>query len=119
VQAVTPGGSTLLNGACFARNADISLVLTSDPVNLGTARTDASGNFSFTVTIPTNTPPGNHTLTASGAGQSATLTILVSQPLSTTGMRWNLAILGLAMVAAGIILMAGDRIGKQDLIDFA
>jgi hypothetical protein len=112
----------VVNGACFARTTDIALTLFSDPVSLGLATTDANGGFSVTVTIPSNTPVGTHTLTAAGGGQSASLSLLVSDTglvVSGSGLSWNLGILGLAMLAAGIILLAGDRISKQDLIEFA
>ncbi|MBA3653740.1 MAG: hypothetical protein H0W70_06040 [Actinobacteria bacterium] len=113
-----PGGSTGVNGACFARDTDVSLTLFSDPVALGTARTDGKGSFSLLVRIPSNTAEGNHRIVAQGAGQSASLLLTVSRGLSVTGMSWNLAILGLALLAAGVILLAGDRIARQDLIEF-
>ena len=118
VQSIVRGGSTGIGGTCFARNTAISLTLFSDPVNLGTVTSDANGNFSVTVTVPRSVPVGAHTLTAAGAGQSASMTLLVSEALARTGMSWNLAILGLVLIAAGIIVMAGDRIGRQELIAF-
>jgi hypothetical protein len=120
IQSVRAGGSTGVNGACFARNVDITLTLFSDPVVLGTVRTDGIGSFSKVITIPSNTPVGNHTLTASGSGQAASITLVVSASgFGVTGLSWNLLILGLALIAAGVIVMAGHRIGEQDLIDFA
>ena len=119
VQSVQAGGTVQVTGARWPANTDVSLVLTSDPVNLGTVRSDANGAFSVVVTIPSNTTAGNHTLTASGGGQSVSMTLVVSGKLVVTGISWNLAILGLALLAAGIIVLAGDRIGRQELIEFS
>jgi hypothetical protein len=121
LQSVAPGGSTSVTGTCFRRNLDGQLILTSDPVSLGTFRTDGNGNFFVTVAIPRNTAVGNHTLTARAGDQSAAITLIVSNVsgFGVTGMSWNLLILGLALVAAGIVVLAGDRIGKQELIEFA
>ncbi len=121
LQSVAPGGETSVTGTCFRRNLDGQLILTSDPVSLGTFRTDGNGNFFVTVAIPRNTAVGTHTLTARGGDQSAAITLIVSNVsgFGVTGMSWNLLILGLALMAAGIVVLAGDRIGKQDLIEFA
>jgi 5'-nucleotidase len=116
---VRPGGSTVLNGSCYPRNADLNIVMTSDPVLLGTVKSDGNGAFSVTITIPANTSQGTHTITVSGAGASAALSLIVSGAFGVTGLSWDMAILGLALIAAGIIVLAGDRIGKQDLIEFA
>ena len=120
LQAVPPGGSTNVSGNCFNRNIDIGLTLFSDPVVLGIAHTDATGAFNFTVTIPGNTAPGTHTLAATGGGQSATIPLIVSSqtPFGVTGISWNMLVLGLALVAGGVIVLAGDRIGKQELVTF-
>ena len=95
-------------------------MLTSDPVTLGRARTDFAGNFGATIAIPLNTAEGAHTLTATGGGQSASIPLIVSKSgtFAVTGLSWNLVILGLALFAAGVIVLAGDRIGKQELIEF-
>lgn len=118
VQSVARGSSTSVGGACFPANTSIALTLFSDPISLGTAVTDSTGTFSVIVTIPTSVVAGTHTLTAAGGGQSASISLVVSNVLVRTGMSWNLAILGLALIAAGIIVMSGDRIGRQQLIDF-
>lgn len=121
VQSVAPGQSTGISGTCYTPNTDLDMVLTSDPVSLGRAHTDGAGNFAVTVAIPLNTPVGTHTLTVSGGGRSAAISIIVSSTpgaFGVTGMSWNLAVLGLALLAAGVIVLAGDRIGKQELIEF-
>jgi hypothetical protein len=107
-----------VSGANWPSNTDISLALNSDPVNLGTVRSDGNGAFSIVVRIPSNTSAGNHTLSATGGGQTASLTLVVSAGLGVTGLSWNLAILGVALLAAGIIVLAGERIGRQELIEF-
>jgi hypothetical protein len=88
-------------------------------VLLGTTKTDSTGAFSFVVTIPRGTAAGTHTITVAGGGASASAPLVVTNGLAVTGIAWNVGILGLALLAAGVIVLAGDRIGKQDLIDFS
>jgi LPXTG-motif cell wall-anchored protein len=48
------------------RNRDVTLTIFSDPVVLGTTGTNAAGNFSTGVVIPTTAALGPHTIVATG-----------------------------------------------------
>ena len=118
VQSVQQGGTVQVNGVNWPASTEVGFTLNSDPVFLGSVRSDSAGGFSVVLRIPSTIPVGTHTLTASGGGKSASLTLLVSAPLVVTGMSWNFAILGIALLAAGVIVLAGERIGRQELVEF-
>lgn len=73
---VEPGGSVTLSGGGFAPNADITITLESDPVTLERTAADSSGFFEETVKIPSGTPPGTHTLKASGRAEGGGTQVL-------------------------------------------
>jgi hypothetical protein len=103
-------------GRCFPPNFTGNAVLTSDPVVLGPVRADAAGAFSATFTIPRNTAAGAHTITVSGTGASAAARITVTNtPLPATGSDRDgvLAGMALAVVFAGLVLLAGRRLSDQ------
>ena len=80
-----PGGGLGVQGSGFAPNSLVTLVLHSTPVGLGTVTADANGNFTDTVTIPADTPPGDHTIIATDPdGDSASTAIVVSGTVTTT-----------------------------------
>jgi hypothetical protein len=118
LQAVAPGGTTGLNGACLPANQVFDVVLHSDPVSLGTVHSGADGTFAVTIVIPADTPPGSHSIHATGAGVDPSISLLVTSPtpIPVTGIRnadW--AWLGMAMILAGVILLAGKRVGDSPL----
>lgn len=86
VDDTTPrqGQTITVTGCCYSGSVTIDLF--SAPVRLGTATAGADGIFSTEVTIPVNTTPGPHTLTATGAAldgsgvltQSVELTVLAA-----------------------------------------
>ncbi len=63
---VDEGGLLTVSGTGFEPGETISLVLHSDPVDMGTTTADADGAFSFTWTVPAGTE-GEHTVVATGA----------------------------------------------------
>ena len=64
---VVEGGQWLLvEGGGFGAHQNVQIVVESTPQTIGTATTDAAGNFSVTVLIPTNLAAGLHTLSATG-----------------------------------------------------
>lgn len=77
--SVEPGGSITLSGGGFAPNADITITLESDPVTLERTAADSSGFFEETVKIPSGTPPGTHTLKASGRAEGGGTQVLSTQ----------------------------------------
>ena len=76
---VEAGKTIAVTGTGFAPESAVTLTLHSEPVEVGTATTDASGAFTATVTVPATTEAGAHTLVASTATPlaeaSAALTI--------------------------------------------
>ncbi|QWW19059.1 family 20 glycosylhydrolase [Schaalia sp. 19OD2882] len=59
---VRPGDTVVLTGTGFAPKAKLTVDLHSDPVRLAEPVADADGKFTATLTIPTSTKPGAHTL---------------------------------------------------------
>ena len=69
-----------MTGTGFVPSSPVSLTLHSDPVEVGTATTDASGDFTAEVTVPAATEAGDHTVVAA----SDTPTVTASAPLTVT-----------------------------------
>jgi hypothetical protein len=57
---VAAGADVTLTGTGYAPNADLDVELHSDPVWLTTVTTDGDGAFSAEVTVPQDTPEGDH-----------------------------------------------------------
>ena len=78
-ETVEAGKTVAVTGTGFAPDSAVTLTLHSEPVEVGTATTDASGAFTATVTVPATTEAGAHTLVASTAAPlaeaSAALTV--------------------------------------------
>lgn len=77
VDSVAPGGSVTISGDGFLAEEELIVELRSDPVQLGTTTADGNGAASTTVTIPSDTPPGPHTLALVGSDHVVTATLLV------------------------------------------
>ena len=78
--SVTPGEKVTVTGKNFTPDATILLTLHSDPVDLGTAKVD--GTFTAEVTIPSDTPIGDHQLIAldAASGESVSIPLAVAAP---------------------------------------
>ena len=73
----------------FAPLSDVTVTLRSDPVVLGTFKSDAQGRVRATVTLPSNVTIGNHSLAVAGldpAGRAYAVTspLVVAAPATTT-----------------------------------
>lgn len=153
-RVVAAGGTLVVSGSGFLPGEQVELVLHSDPTWLATPVADAAGAFAETVTVPVDTPPGEHHVAARGvtSGRTArsgtfevvaprldTTTTTAAVPdgvealavdgvpvpppavtgtaspstgtLPATGLREDLARLGLVLVAGGVVLVALSRIG--------
>ncbi|MBX3067154.1 MAG: hypothetical protein KF844_00705 [Cryobacterium sp.] len=80
-----PGDTVTLTGTGLPTGTDVSLVLHSDPVPLGTVTVTANGLFKISAMIPSDLKPGAHTFVAtatdpSGLVKTAQLPVSV-QPL--------------------------------------
>jgi beta-glucosidase len=85
---VAPGDSTTVTGSGFPAGQPVLIRLFSEPVTVGTTTTDGAGSFRLVVTIPVDTPPGVHTLVATGPGgvPRADTSITVSAPAGVRGV---------------------------------
>jgi LPXTG-motif cell wall-anchored protein len=105
----------------FAAGATVTFTLGSDPVVVATATSDPNGVVTTDVTIPADTPAGDHTLTAAGtAPDGSTLSLVLALTvggadggadggtLPNTGDDSSipLAKVGLALAAVGGIITA-------------
>lgn len=63
------GEEVAVSGSGWQAGSEVTLTLLSQPQLLGTAQVDGNGDFSTTVTIPSDTRPGRHTLRVSGTGE--------------------------------------------------
>jgi titin len=103
-------------------SSDVDLVINSDPVFLGTFRTDSDGVLRASVTIPAGLAAGAHTIVATGvnaANQPVTASIGVTvsasptsagSALPTTGADIAAALtVGLALIAAGTTSVIAGR----------
>lgn len=119
---VAPGGTITVSGSGFEANQTVRITLYPEAVVLGTTTSESSGAWSATVTIPSDTALGRHTITAMDtAGDSASVTITVTAAagpsggggggVSTTGVAvMSIGALGVLLVAGGaVMLMAGRR----------
>jgi hypothetical protein len=70
---VAPGKTITVSGSGYAPNTTVTLAIYSAPQVLTTVVTDASGNFTATVTVPAGLEAGNHTLVASGVDSAGNL----------------------------------------------
>jgi hypothetical protein len=63
-----PGDAVGIAGGGFAPNQPLDIILFSDPLPLGSTRSDAAGRFETTATIPLAAVPGPHQIVVSGVG---------------------------------------------------
>ncbi|POH72046.1 hypothetical protein CVS27_17865 [Arthrobacter glacialis] len=78
VPSIQAGKKFELTMSGFPANSDVSLVLHSTPVLLGTVTTKDDGTVTTTVTIPASTEAGAHTIVASAGSKTASLLVQVS-----------------------------------------
>jgi hypothetical protein len=123
-ETVPPGGAVTFSGGGFAPDSLVTVTLFSEPIVLGTTTADDQGNFSITVVLPADVPPGDHHLEASGVdpdGNPLTVTLPLTVasedvargggPLPTTGsdVRATVAIACAVMVLGAAALTAAGR----------
>jgi hypothetical protein len=118
-----PGEQIVFIGTGFAPFSTVVISIYSEPIVLGTAVTDALGNFSKPITVPRNLAAGAHTAVAQGVAPDGTprsmkLAIQVVESggsgsgggLAVTGAPVVVILLiGLALVGAGSGLAAASR----------
>lgn len=110
---VAPGSSVTISGEGFAPNGLVVVTIQSAPVELGRGNADAVGDFTATVRVPADFPPGAHTLSATGpaAGggtQVLSFEVVVAGSLAVTGLAqpwWLYAGLAAVLLGGGAITL--------------
>jgi hypothetical protein len=82
--SVPAGGAVEVTGSDFSPGENVTLILHSDPVLLGTAAADAQGNVDAIVTIPVDTEPGLHHLELTGLTSGLTVSIPITVTAAPT-----------------------------------
>jgi LPXTG-motif cell wall-anchored protein len=111
---LVPGEVLRVDGDGFTPGAVLSVVLRSDPINLGSLKADGRGGFNASVKIPANAPAGRHHIVVSGPNPAGGLrTVSFPIELVSRGSRsrahlpkTGVSIMGLLLVA-GALLTAG------------
>src|ERR1700728_47392 len=122
---VPPGGSLTVDGNNFTPGAAVTIVLHSSPVVVGGATVSPTESFSVGVSIPSDTPPGSHTIIASDAdGDSAStgLTVIGSStvaaapatatpdlPFTGADIAALSSVGAIALALGGMLILAGRR----------
>ncbi|MGH9157343.1 MAG: hypothetical protein ACRD1K_16230 [Acidimicrobiales bacterium] len=124
------GEVVTVRGAGFAANSTVSIEFRSQPVTIGSARTDAAGTFSTTVTIPPGATPGMHTIASVGVNPDNTLRELTAQftvlgrtsatpresgglPRTGGGDTIPLTLAGFGLVTAGTVAVRAARARRR------
>jgi hypothetical protein len=85
---VDPGQRITVVGTGFAPHSSVSIIFYSESVVLGTAVTDADGDFTERVTVPSSLPSGSHNLVAAGVDSTGAvhmIRMLVAVEATTPG----------------------------------
>lgn len=113
--SVAPGGSLTVSGSGYDPSSNVALELNSAPRSLGSATTNSSGSFSKVVTIPSDTPAGQHTIRATGTSNGAPYELRTIITVSGSGLPRTgtyiagLVVLGLVLLAVGGMAVVGSR----------
>ena len=97
---VSTGGQLTLQGSGYAPNSQVRVVVRSNPLTLGIATADPSGNVNTTVIIPLDLPRGAHTIELDGYDPEFR-PLLLQQPIDVNAYvpRW-VVLVGFASLAA-------------------
>ena len=108
---VAPGKTMTISGSGYAPNSTITLAIYSTPQVLTTVVTDASGNFTATVTVPAGLAAGNHTLVASGVDSSGNVRYVNLAVTVSSGGKATLAYTGADVVPPALGGLAAVALG--------
>lgn len=113
-QSLATSSTSTFSGAGFSPGEQVTAMLHSVPVDLGTYRADARGVVVARVHIPTGFTPGRHTIILSGkTSQRSQVFPVTIRASGTNHLRWYVVALAgaslLAAVAAGAVYRAWRR----------
>jgi hypothetical protein len=104
-------------GVNFQAGETVRGTLYSDPVDIGTQTANASGQVTFTYTLPANFPPGAHRVVLTAQSGTAELAFTIpgsSLPDTGAGATRTVAILALLLIAtAAAMLNTGLRLRRR------
>jgi hypothetical protein len=123
---VDPGQQITVVGTGFAPYSSVSIIFYSASIVLGTAVTDADGDFTKQVTVPSSLEPGSHNLVAAGVDSTGAVhmirmlvTVKATSPAPGAGGQLPITgapVLALAIwsglisaVGVGLVVYAGRR----------
>ena len=96
-----PGDTIAVGGSGFSPGEPVRVTLFSEPVVLGTPTADQNGLASLTFVLPTNTPPGAHTIEMLGLSSAKQLSVALQvNPSSTTTTSTTTTVPGATTTAA-------------------
>lgn len=85
------GDLVTLRGCGYRGASQVAHTMNSHPIALGSATTDANGDYTFQFTVPADAHVGDHTITATGVNpngaprvQTVSFTVLAAQTATTT-----------------------------------
>lgn len=104
---VTPGQTITVTGEHYPAGS-VNLAFHSDPVALGTAMADSNGHFAVNVTIPASASSGGHTISATSADGSVSLSVAVT--VSASGVAGE-ATPATPTASNGILAYTGSHVG--------
>jgi LPXTG-motif cell wall-anchored protein len=120
---VTPGTivACVLPDGSVDPFSTVTCVVHSDPIVLGTAKANAAGGVNASFPLPSNVPPGNHSVVAQGTknGKAVVLTvanITVKPASSVLGATQNKAAVGSTLKRTGASNTVPLTIGGATLV---
>jgi titin len=108
---VAAGKTLTLSGSGYAPNSTVTLAIYSTPQVLTTVVTDASGNFTATVTVPAGLEAGTHTLVASGVDSSGNVRYVNLEVTVSAGGTAKLAYTGADVLVPALGGLAAVALG--------
>jgi hypothetical protein len=133
VMTVRPGGGVRVTGFGFAPGSEVEVWMFSEPRLLATVQVGAAGTFDALVEVPAGLPVGHHTVQAEGVGvdgapRALSIGVVVadgasaasSQPSSlafTGGHAASLAVVAVAMLCLGLLLVVNERRRRSGAVD--
>ena len=101
------GDSLKLSGSGFEPSSMVTIIFRSTPIVLAHVRTDAKGQFSTTVSVPSDAPPGEHHVEAVGTARDGGQAQLVGKISILAPPAKHSWVLPAFMVALTVLVAAG------------